>query len=80
MHRQAAHQLDLPLGIGELPEPLLRAAYARCELEMSFDKAMEKEVLRICFRAMARNALKEKKRIPSRAAGKGCRTHEGSVN
>ncbi|SCX40554.1 hypothetical protein SAMN05720354_103129 [Nitrosospira sp. Nsp1] len=61
MCRQPRQQLALPLGITEVPEQLLRAAYARCELAMSFDEAMQKEVLRICFRAMARRAYEPKR-------------------
>lgn len=57
-------QLDLGLGAGEppaLPEVLLRAAHARCRLSMGFDEAMRLEVLRICFRAMARRTVKSKR-------------------
>lgn len=63
-------QLALQLEIAEIPEQLLRAAHARCGLSLSFDEAMKREVLRICFRAMARKAIRLNPRASCRRGGR----------
>lgn len=48
-------QCSLPLGVTEVPERLLRAAYERVpiRLTLSFEQAMEERMWRLCIRNIA---------------------------
>lgn len=46
-------QFSLALGEVELPEDLMRAAWQRSRLKLSFDEAMRVTHFRICLRRLA---------------------------
>jgi hypothetical protein len=57
MRRGGCHrrQGSLALGVTEVPEQLLRAAFERVpiRLQMSFEQAMEERMWRLCIRNLA---------------------------
>lgn len=57
MRRQTgSRQLDLPIGIIEVSEEMLRAAYGHCHLRIPFEMAVQIKPLEICLRNAALSA------------------------
>lgn len=57
MRRQTGSgQLDLPIGIIEVSEKMLRAAYEHCHLRVPFETAVQIKPLEICLRNAALSA------------------------
>jgi hypothetical protein len=60
MHKQ--QQFSLALGEVEPPEDLMRAAWQRSRLKLSFDEAMRVTHFRICLRHLAMLAARGRKK------------------
>lgn len=54
-------QKRLPLEIVELPETAMRAAFDRCRLGISFERAMADRGIRICLRNLAVSSMRKGK-------------------
>lgn len=50
MRRANRRQLSLSLGLTEIPETQLRAAFERCRLNLSFEDAMQQPMYQKCIR------------------------------
>jgi|GEM_PF-6205956 len=48
-----SRQLDLHLGLDDIPETFLRAAYSRCRIHAPFDKAIQNRGIYLCLRNVA---------------------------
>lgn len=56
-------QLALPLGVTEIPESALRAAFERCRLGLSFEEAMQQPMFQICIKnVVIAKAIKRRRR------------------
>lgn len=48
--RGRGNQLALPLGVTEVPESALRAAFERCRIGLSFEEAIKQPMYQLCLR------------------------------
>lgn len=56
---RSRHQKRLPLEIVEIPEGVMRAAYQRCRLAVSFEAAMQDRGLKVCLRNVAVSVMRK---------------------